>query len=83
MAARQVAGVVAAVLLFGAGLLLLWALGVLVPILVFLGLGLFLLVVVGTLVFVVLTVVLAPYYYLTKRAEVRPGRYELDDVEEK
>ncbi len=83
MTARQVAGVVGALLVFGAVILLLWALGLLLPILLFLGLGLFLLILVGALVLILLTIVLAPYYFLTKRPEVTPGRYELEDVEEK
>ncbi len=83
MVARQIAAALATVGFIIAILLFLFVLGLLLPILLFLGLALFLLIMGVIVVFAVLTVVLIPFYYLTKRPRVEPGSYRLEDVEEK
>ncbi len=82
MTARQVAAALAGVGILVVLLFLLLFLGLLIPLIIFLGLALFILVILAAVAFLLLSIVLVPYYYVTKRPEVEPGRYELEDIEE-
>ncbi|MFQ5838290.1 MAG: hypothetical protein ACE5HJ_05855 [Thermoplasmata archaeon] len=83
MVARQVAAALATVGIIIGLVLLLLALDILLPVIIFLGVALFLLIVVALAVFALLSILLIPYYFFTKRPKVEPGSYRLEDVEEK
>lgn len=83
LSGRQVIGILSAVLLAAALVLILSVLGLLAAILVFLGLALFVILLVLVLGFVILSIILVPYYFITRRPKVEPGRYELREIKEK
>ncbi len=83
MTARQIIAAIASIGILIAILLLLLALGLLIPFIIFVGLAIFLLIIGAILIFILLSVVLAPYYFFTKRPKVEPGSYRLEEVEEK
>lgn len=83
MTGRQVAGILAVILLIAGLILILSFLGLLIPILAVLGIALFVLIIAAVLIIAILAIVLAPHYYLTKKSKVEPGSYRLEEVEEK
>ncbi len=83
MVVRQVFAVLVTIGFVIALLFLLFVLGLLLPILAILGLAFFLLIVGFIVIFAILSIILVPYYFITKRPKVEPGRYELEEIKEK
>jgi hypothetical protein len=80
---KAIVAALAFLFLLGVLVLLLYFSGLLALILLFLGLVVFV-VVLGVVVVAGLAFLVAvPYYFVTKRAEAVPGRYDLEQIKEK